>query len=341
MSEKTQSYGKLEQRIAKKINKEMAKNPPPSHNTVTKEFSKFMIALKNKDPNLKEKQEKLRTVTLNRMIPMFWNSCCYGRLSTVKRLAPLMDINIKTENGATGLVLAIKQGYIDIVSYLLNFDGLNIKACIATAAFFRRKKILQLLLENHIYADGIVTVGSNNDEIDFEDVVDGTFWSPELRVKLEVHFRDPKPSADDAEGLVLYACAHGDIRYLNTLSKKQLDFVCKYTDKSPIMVAAANGYDDIVKLLLRHGVNTEKALEHASYYQHREIISLLGGDVDTQLRIGLSQKIFDMVENINSCSFCGKEFAKKRCPCGKVRYCGKECQKQHWNIHKKQHKHIS
>jgi len=48
----------------------------------------------------------------------------------------------------------------------------------------------------------------------------------------------------------------------------------------------------------------------------------------------LSRKIINLEESANICRICEK-VTRKRCPCRKVYYCSKECQKKDWRKHKK------
>lgn len=38
------------------------------------------------------------------------------------------------------------------------------------------------------------------------------------------------------------------------------------------------------------------------------------------------------------CAYCNKDGKLSACSCGTVRYCGKECQREHWSVHKRAHK---
>lgn len=313
-------------------------NPKPSVDEINGEFAKLYLAAQNNDPNLQQKAKAFKKMNDTVIFNEFFKGCISGDIYAVKRLSPVLDdINHKTGSGSTGLMFAVSSGYCDIVTYLLSI-GAHAGNCIGLAVLFRRKQILQLLVKHGIHEDGLLTLST--DEDDFENIVEDLFWSQECRTKLETLFREPKPSPNDSQGQVLYACKHGDIRFLQTLTKKDLDFTCAYTKKSPIMEASAAGYESIVRLLLRHSVNTDKAMEHAIYNRRKKIVSLFGMDIEKAMELAYSNQIYNIVENIPICSFCSKANPGKRCPCGKAKYCSSDCQRKHWKVHR-QEQHIN
>ena len=137
--------------------------------------------------------------------------------------------------------------------------------------------------------------------------------------------------------------------------------------RSPLMIAAHDGYYEICKLLLDHS-SSVKAIDHktggnalslALSQGHKDIVRLFcktdasviahkdfqGNDcIDTaeefcaheNCNTRLYEKILEILREYDDrCSHCkAKPAVLYSCPCGKERYCNSICQKKRWKKHK-------
>jgi len=208
---------------------------------------------------------------------------------------PNIDVNARTEEGITALIIAAELGYKDIVEILLNYPKIDVNAqyekgtALIRAAFNNHKEVVELLLNRpnidvNVLIKGIGTalilaVGENHKEI-----VKMLLTHPKIDVNMqyvigEVPLLSPK--------------------YTNKSNKIQLDilsdilvgmsyseFLRHFNNKRPInasalTLAAAKGYKEIVELLLNRpdiDVNIcfpDLALVFAVQGGHLEIVEML------------------------------------------------------------------
>ena len=122
-------------------------------------------------------------------------------------------------------------------------------------------------------------------------------------------------------------------------------------EKYPIHVAIFHQHKDVVLFLIKSGTNlsqrdatgmTPHEFAMALYDQfggsksgksgmYLRIAKLLAPTGEDGAPAGLSRPL-------NTCAVCDEPSCSMKCPCGTVYYCGGACQKQHWKLHKTDHK---
>lgn len=140
---------------------------------------------------------------------------------------------------------------------------------------------------------------------------------------------------------------------------------------TPFHQAARNGQLQSLKLLLQHGAEINRidkseirgsALHHAvstgqidcvqflcengadhTYEGHGgealDISELVAGGDEYRRRV--QEKVQQILREFDTrCSSCRHPNPSKFCPCRKERYCGSQCQRARWKMHKKYHKEV-
>lgn len=115
--------------------------------------------------------------------------------------------------------------------------------------------------------------------------------------------------------------------------------------RTALHYAVSFGSKDIVLLLLKNGAKSDLvddngftaidvargcAADDAGSRTRRVIVEMLTPDADGNIA-GLTWPT-------TNCATCETPSSKLRCPCGRVTYCSKECQKSDWTSHKRLHK---
>ena len=104
----------------------------------------------------------------------FVNAACRGDITSVRELLSKVDVNVKNEYGATGLMYAVGKGYDDIAEVLLNAGAdPNLKdgdgwTSLMLAAFSNRFSIVDLLIKRN--ADPTIKSNHGHQAADFGHV---------------------------------------------------------------------------------------------------------------------------------------------------------------------------
>ena len=115
--------------------------------------------------------------------------------------------------------------------------------------------------------------------------------------------------------------------------------------RTALHCAVWSGSKDIVLLLLKNGAkwdlvddNGYAAIDIACGFAADDAGSRTRRVIVEMLTPGADGNIAGLTWPISNCSTCEAPSCTLRCPCGRVTYCSKDCQKSDWKSHKRLHK---
>lgn len=183
-----------------------------------------------------------------------------GNLETVKKLVPLINVNVQNDIGKTALMLAAIKDHSDVVKYLLRVPGIdpNIQdgggwTALVWAINQNNENMVKLLLQApHININ-------DQDNSGFTPLIRASWQGDENMVKLLLR-----------------------IPGINLNLQTKIDFTCYWRGSTALMVAAQKGYDAVVNLLLNAGADAnlknadgKTALICAVIYKHKKVVERL------------------------------------------------------------------
>lgn len=271
---------------------------------------------------------------------LFLNACANGDLDECKRMieAKVVDINVTTCDGLTGLHEAAICGNCEMVEYLLQ-QGANINCCdnegwtpLHAAASLGQTKIVELLLSHQ--ADVTIVNCENflaydlarTDEVrelmhehlkDYD--IDQLRRQEELLIERDIerwiktgHYEERSHPITQATVLhVLAAKGYAELmkRILETpVLKKQVDLEAKDSEGfTPLLAASFWNQTEIVELLIEHGANI--FAQANSGYKISSIVSIKPFFDESYLKKMSSQGCRDEI---------GESYMRLICRCGVI-----------------------
>lgn len=281
----------------------------------------------------------------NEMLTQWFAAAQSGNLEIIEQYVDRVDINAQDE-GWSALIYASYHGYENIVKRLLEVPAINVN------------------LKNNIGNTALICAASTDHKAIVEQLLKNK--------SIDVNLRNKNGYTALLEATYN---RHEDIaELLLKIPDLNLDYVTRHDHDNVVMIAAYQGCENILKVLLRKPIKINAQNKHGqtaliqaiSDSDRENIIKILlatsGIDINIKDKDGKTvymyaierryRNIAKLIEiklaELDStpavmqnnrakkvCGSCGKEKCNDCCGrCKLVYYCSVACQKNHWNIHK-------
>lgn len=267
-----------------------------------------------------------------------------GNLELIEKLVNIIDINAQDGTGNTALLHAATWNRENIVKLLLNLGKININfqnrngiTALMSAGFCGHENIVKILLEvPHV-------------KITTKDEFDVAHEGQILTVRYPAHIAQLIINKrDELTQKAFEAINYKDIETLMTIIGQIEPHIFGQIDSNGdtlLHKAFASNWHDGILLLLKKIKDPGLAL-CAKNNKRQTPLELINPTapifclcLDLAFLSETDRKVSNLVaqEEISRfCAQCSKPNCTKRCSeCKNIYYCSKECQKNHWNVHKK------